>query len=96
MMEPADRAGPHRCAVCRLDATKPALVATIDRTPVAVMCDRHQEGGPPAPGLTSYGDFARLVAQRHPGARFVVTSARGFLTFTAEPADQPGGLPGEE
>ncbi len=87
MMEPADRAGPHRCAVCRLDATKPALVATIDRTPVAVLCDRHGEGRPPGPGTTSYDAFVRLVAQRHPGARFVVTSAAGgFLAFAAQSA----------
>ena len=86
-----------RCAVCGLDATLPGLVATIDRTPVAVLCDRHGGGGQLGPGTTSYDAFVRLVAQRHPGARFVVTSAGGgFLTFTAEPADQPAGLPGEE
>ncbi len=65
-MEPADHAGPHRCAVCRLDATKPALVATIDRTPVAVLCDRHGEGKPPGPGATSYGALApRRAVCRH-------------------------------
>ena len=86
-----------RCAVCGLDATLPGLVATIDRTPVAVLCDRHGGDGSLGPGATSYDAFVRLVAQRHPGARFVVTSAAGgFLTFTAEPANQPGELAGEE
>ncbi len=87
MMDPADRAGLQRCAVCRRDATRPALVATIDRAPVAVLGDRHGEGRPPGPGTTSYDAFVRLVAQQHPGARFVVTSAAGgFLTFAAESA----------
>ncbi len=86
-MEHTDHAGLQRCAVCRQGATRPALVATIDRTPVAVLCDRHGEGRPPGPGTTSYDAFVRLVAQRHPGARFVVTSAAGgFLTFAAESA----------